>query len=174
MQGKKLAGRGGEVKLSNLMRRELIHLNLESTERTDAIIEMAGMFVQERIIRDKEVFIEEVFEREKLGGTGVGQGVAIPHARTEMVKDIIVAFGRSQRGINFESPDSKPVCLVFLIASPTEDNMLYLRTLSCLSRLLRERKLRRGLLLAESADEVLSLLSSFEEKFAPVSRNSFR
>ena len=86
-----------------------------------------------------------------------------------VVKEIIIAFGRSQKGINFGSLDKKPVHLVFLIASPTKDDELYLRTLARLSRFLRERTFRQGLLQAKTTDEILSVINSFEENLPSLS-----
>ena len=157
------------MKLSNLIKRELACLNLESTEKTETIVEMVEVLVQKQVIRNKKVFLKEIFEREKFGSSGIGYGVAIPHARTEVVEEIVIAFGRSQKGINFESLDRKPAHLIFLIASPTKDNELYLKTLARLSRFLRERKFRQGLLKAETAEEVLSILNSFEEDLPSLS-----
>jgi fructose-specific phosphotransferase system IIA component len=152
------------VKLSDLIKRELVCLDIESTEKTGSIAEMAESLVRENIIRDEGVFLREVLGREKMGSSGIGEGVAIPHARTGMVEEIIIAFGRSRRGINFESLDRKPVYLLFLIASPTNDNELYLQTLSCLSRFLREREHRESLLQAKTVDEVFFALNSFEKR----------
>lgn len=157
------------MKLSNLIKREVTCLNLESTEKNETIVEMVEVLVQKQVIRNKEVFLREVFEREEGGSSGIGYGVAIPHARTEVVEEIIIAFGRSQKGINFESLDRRPVHLVFLIASPVKDNELYLRTLARLSRFLRERKFRQGLLFAETTEEVLFILNSFEEDMPSLS-----
>lgn len=157
------------MKLSNLVRQELICLDLESTEKNDSIIEMVEVLVQKQVINDREIFLKEVSEREKFGSSGIGDGVAIPHARTEVVEEIIIAFGRSQKGIDFGSLDRKPVYLVFLIASPTKDNDLYLRTLARLSRFLREIKFRHGLLQAKTPDEVFSMLNSFEEDLPSLS-----
>ena len=157
------------MKLSGLIRRELICLNLESTEKDNTITEMVEMLAQKQVIKDKKIFVKEVLEREKLNTTGIGRGVAIPHARTEMVEEVTIALGRSQGGIDFESLDSKPVYLIFLITSPTNDNGLYLRTLARLSRLLKDRKFRQNLLHAKTADEILSHVSDFEERFAPIS-----
>ena len=157
------------MKLSDLIRRELICLDIESTEKTGSIVEMAESFARERIIGDKRVFLREVLGREKAGSSGIGDGVAIPHARTGMVEEIIIAFGRSRRGISFESLDGKPVYLLFLIASPTNDNELYLRTLGRLSRFLREREYREGLLRAKTVDEVFFTLNSFEERLPSLS-----
>ena len=157
------------MKLSNLIRQELICLDLESTEKNDTISEMVEVLVQKQVIRDREVFLREVSERERFGSSGIGEGVAIPHARTEVVEEIIIAFGRSHKGIDFGSLDRKPVYLIFLIASPTKDNDLYLRTLARLSRFLRESKFRKGLLQAETADDILSMLGSFEESLPSLS-----
>lgn len=152
------------MKLSDLIKRELVCLDIESTEKTGSIAEMAESLARENIIRDEGVFLREVLGREKMGSSGIGEGVAIPHARTGMVEEIIIAFGRSRRGINFESLDRKPVYLLFLIASPTNDNELYLQTLSCLSRFLREREHRESLLRAKTVDEVFFALNSFEKR----------
>ncbi len=157
------------MKLSDLIKRELVCLDIESTEKTGSIAEMAESLARENIIRDKRVFLREVLGREKMGSSGIGEGVAIPHARTGMVEEIIIAFGRSRRGINFESLDRKPVYLLFLIASPTNDNELYLRTLSCLSRFLREKECRESLLQAKTVDEVFFTLNSFEERLLSLS-----
>ncbi len=157
------------MRLSNLMKQELICLDLESTEKNDTISEMVEVLVQKQAIRNREIFLREVSERERFGSSGIGEGVAIPHARTEVVEEIIIAFGRSHKGIDFESLDRKPVYLIFLIASPVKDNELYLRALACLSRFLRESKFRQGLLQAKTTDEVFSMLSSFEEKLPSLS-----
>ena len=157
------------MKLSNLIKRELVCLDIESTEKTGSIAEMAESLARENIIRDEGAFLREVLGREEMGSSGIGEGVAIPHARTGMVEEIIIAFGRSRRGINFESLDKKPVYLLFLIASPTNDNELYLRTLSCLSRFLREREYRESLLQAKTVDEVFLTLNSFEERLLSLS-----
>ena len=157
------------MKLSNLIKWELACLNLESTEKNETIVEMVEVLVQKQVISNKKVFLREIFEREEFGSSGIGYGVAIPHARTEVVEEIVIAFGRSQKGINFESLDRKPAHLIFLIASPIKDNELYLRTLARLSRFLRERKFRQGLLKAETTDEVLSILNRFEEDLPSLS-----
>lgn len=157
------------MKLSNLIKRELVCLDIESTEKTGSIAEMAESLARENIIRDEGAFLREALGREEMGSSGIGEGVAIPHARTGMVEEIIIAFGRSRRGINFESLDKKPVYLLFLIASPTNDNELYLRTLSCLSRFLREREYRESLLQAKTVDEVFLTLNSFEERLLSLS-----
>ncbi len=157
------------MKLSNLIKWELACLNLESTEKNETIVEMVEVLVQKQVISNKKVFLREIFEREEFGSSGIGYGVAIPHARTEVVEEIVIAFGRSRKGINFESLDRRPVHLVFLIASPIKDNELYLRTLARLSRFLRERKFRQGLLKAETTDEVLSILNRFEEDLPSLS-----
>ena len=157
------------MKLSDLIKRELVCLDIESTEKTGSIAEMAESLARENIIRDKGVFLREVLGKEEMGSSGIGEGVAIPHARTGMVEEIIIAFGRSRRGINFESLDRKPVYLLFLIASPTNDNELYLQTLSCLSRFLKEREYRESLLYAKTVDDVFFTLNSFEERLLSLS-----
>ncbi len=150
--------------LSDLMKPELICLNLKSARKDASIIEMAEMLHKKQIIRDEKDFTEKVFRRENLGSSGIGQGVAIPHARTAQVRETKIAFGRSIKGIEFESLDEKPVHLIFLIASPRSDNELYLGTLARLSQLLIGESFRETLLKAGTKEEILLAISRFEEK----------
>ena len=160
------------MNLSDLIKPESICLDLKSIEKTDVIREMVDILVETKQIVGRDILLKSVLERERLGSTGVGHGVAIPHAKTKMVKEITITFGRSQKGINFKSPDSKPVHLVFLIASSTMNNGLYLKTLARLSRFLAKEEFREGLLQAKASDEVVSTISSFEERFSPAFRNT--
>ena len=91
-------------------------------------------------------FLEDVFEREQLETTGIGDEIAIPHARTDAVKQLIIAVGRSRHGINFESPDGRNVKLFLLMGIPRESVSHYLKILAQLTRLLKRGPLREKLL----------------------------
>jgi PTS system fructose-specific IIC component len=94
--------------------------------------------------------------------TGIGLGVAIPHARTRAVSSIVLAFGRSDSGVDFNSLDGKPSHLIFLIAAPEEQKTEYIMTLARLSKLLRKDEVRIGLNKAGSPDDVVRVIMQHE------------
>lgn len=121
------------------------------------------MLDSEGYLTDANAFLKSVLEREKVGSTGIGKGIAIPHSRTSSVREVVVAIGRSTSGIEFEALDNREVHLVFLIAAPLESGGLYLKALARLSRLLRYQEFRNELMQAESVDKIISIISA-EEK----------
>lgn len=106
--------------------------------------------------------MEALKEREKLGSTGIGKGVAIPHAKTEFAKDLVIAFGVSKQGVNFNSVDDEKVNL-FCICITFKNSQTYLKILARISRLIRNDDFREKLLGAKTPAEVLELID-FEEK----------
>lgn len=106
-------------------------------------------------ITDFESFLKDVFERENLSTTGICNGIAIPHARTDAVSQFVIAFGRSEEGVEFESLDGHPARLIFLMGTPKDEVKEYLRLLGRLTRLLKEESFRESLLKAEKAREII-------------------
>ncbi len=151
------------MELTDFISPQLIKLELATTQKVDAIKELIGLLDQAGFVTDSEAFLKSVLEREKVGSTGIGKGIAIPHSRTATVREVVVAVGRSVQGIEFEALDNKPVHLIFLIAAPIESGGLYLKALARLSRLLRYQEFRNELMDAKTVDEVLKIISS-EEK----------
>lgn len=151
------------MELSEYISTNLTKLDLVSTTKTDAIKELVDMLDAAGYLTDANAFLNAVFEREKVGSTGIGKGIAIPHSRTAMVRNVVVAVGRSTVGVDFEAIDNRPVHLIFLIAAPVESGGLYLKALARLSRLLRYQDFRNRLMEASSVDEIVQIISS-EEK----------
>jgi fructose-specific phosphotransferase system IIA component len=151
------------LELSEYISTNLTKLDLVSTTKTDAIKELVDMLDAAGYLTDANAFLNAVFEREKVGSTGIGKGIAIPHSRTAMVRNVVVAVGRSTVGVDFEAIDNRPVHLIFLIAAPVESGGLYLKALARLSRLLRYQDFRNRLMDASSVDEIVQIISS-EEK----------
>lgn len=151
------------MELSEYISTNLTKLDLVSTTKTDAIKELVDMLDAAGYLTDANAFLNAVFEREKVGSTGIGKGIAIPHSRTAMVRNVVVAVGRSTVGVDFEAIDNRPVNLIFLIAAPVESGGLYLKALARLSRLLRYQDFRNRLMEASSVDEIVQIISS-EEK----------
>ena len=151
------------MKISNYLKEEMLCLNLKSTSKKDVIEELGSIIKNSKEVTDYEMFISDVMEREKLSTTGVGDGVALPHARTNAVSKFVVAFGRSKKEVNFNSIDKKKVNLIFLMGTPKNETLdLYLVLLAHLTRLLRKEDFRQLLLKAERPSEVIKAFKDIE------------
>jgi len=151
------------LELTEFISPQLIKLELAATKKVDAIKELIELLDKAGFVTDAEAFLKSVLEREKVGSTGIGKGIAIPHSRTSTVREVVVAIGRSRPGIEFEALDNKPVQLIFLIAAPVESGGLYLKALARLSRLLRYQEFRNDLMEAKTVEDIIKIISA-EEK----------
>ncbi|MBI5787729.1 MAG: PTS sugar transporter subunit IIA [Candidatus Schekmanbacteria bacterium] len=149
-----------DVKITQLLRPENIRLYLKATDKTSAIEEMVDMIGEENIA-DREELLNCLYEREKLETTGVGEGIALPHGRTDAVKDMHVVFARSKEGVEFQSLDDKPVYLLFLITAPRNESTKVLKMLAKLSRFLNNPSFRQELLDVKSTQDIINM---FKEK----------
>ena len=143
------------VKITDYMSEELISLNLKAKTKDEVLLELY-------ISNESNNIYKSLVEREKLGSTGIGKGVAIPHAKTEAAKELTIAFGISKEKIDFKSMDNEGVNIFFVFASPNKDSQIYLKVLARISRLIREESFRQGLLECKSASEVIEYISKKE------------
>jgi len=150
------------AKISELLPRSAIVLNLQSKEKFEVIGELVRPLVATGAITEESEFVSAIVRRENMESTGIGLGVAIPHARTKAVSSIVLAFGRSDSGVDFSSLDGKPSHLIFLIAAPEEQKTEYIMTLARLSKLLRKDEVRIGLNKAGSPDDVVRVILQHE------------
>jgi len=145
-----------KMKLCEYLKEENILLDLKGRTKEDVIKELAEILKKEKDIVDFEGFVSAVFTREKMVSTGIGYEVAVPHARTDTVEDVVIAFGRSKEGFDFDAIDKRPVKLVFLIGTPAKKKLsAYLKLLAHLSRLLQKEDFRKRLLAASNPKEIL-------------------
>ena len=152
------------MKISQYLKGDLCIMQMQAKTKEEAIKEIARKLAQEGKVKDIDKFIRDILERESLGSTGIGHGIAVPHARTDTVSDFVIGFGRSIEGIDFKAIDGDKVNLVFLMgASPKELN-LYLRLLAELSKFLMKSSFRRELSEAKSGDDVIAVIKKFEEE----------
>jgi len=151
------------MRISDHISEKMICLALENTTKEDVIKELAELLKNSEDVTDFDMFLKDVFEREKLGATGIGNEIAIPHARTDAVNNIIIAFGRASQGIDFNGIDNKPVKLVFLMGTPKKDVNKYLQVLAHLTRLLKKESFRQQLLEAQNAGEILNAIREIED-----------
>ena len=145
--------------LADLTRRDAVISPLEAASREAAISALVDVIASSWSPPDREALRVAMAAREAAGSTGLGNGVAIPHARSPRVSTPILALGRTSRSIEFESADGKPVSLVFLLAVPMADPKVHLKVLAALSRLAMDKKLLRRMNRAASPDELYQLLA---------------
>ena len=139
---------------------ERIKVNLEGKTKEEIIKEMAQLFVKSEVLNseDLEEFVKEINEREKLTPTGMQDGIAIPHARTSLVKELSLALGISREGVDFESMDGEPSKLIFMIAAPEETKKEHLDLLAEISKLSYEEELVEELKTASTIEEITNKL----------------
>ncbi len=136
---------------------------LEAESKRDVLAELAQAAAAELGVAADTV-LDALIGREQLGSTGIGDGIALPHAKLPGLSEIVVFFGRSPRGIPFEAVDNRPVHLFFVLLAPEEPGRAYLDALSTLAGLLRRAELRAALLQADTAEALARLLG---EHLAP-------
>lgn len=149
------------MKLTEVLTEDLVKMDLEARTRDGAIRELVQLLSGRGKIApaDLESVVNTVLEREHLGSTAIGRGVAIPHAKTPAVREFVAAFGRSRAGIDFSAVDGEPVHLVFILISPPDSQRAHLKALAHISRLLSKQDLRAHIMAAKSPAEIIKLLS---------------
>jgi fructose-specific phosphotransferase system IIA component len=148
------------MKLSKFCEEELMTFDLQGQSKDDVIAELVDIAAQSNLVRDRDELLAAVLEREKLVTTGVGYGVAFPHAKTRALKGIVIVYGRSDVGIDFEAMDKKPVHLFFLIAAPEDAIGAHLNVMARLSFVMKSEKNRERLMRAKTSGEVMLILDS--------------
>jgi len=151
------------MKVADYLKESQMDLNLMVSGKEEAINKLGGLLKNTNLVSDCDGFIKEVFERESLSTTGIGHYIAIPHARSNMVKDLVIVFGRAIQGLEFGSLDKKPVKLIFLMGTPKEKGLNdYLKVLSTITRRLDKESFREQLLNASTPKEVIEIFRNVE------------
>jgi nitrogen PTS system EIIA component len=140
-----------------------VKLSMESKNKKDAIKELVEVLVKSGKVKDRKKMIQTLMEREELGSTGIGQGIAIPHGKSDTVSDLAAAFGVSADGVSFDSLDGEPVNIFFLLVAPEGAAGAHLKALARISSLLKDKYFRKSLLSAQSPEEVIKIIQE-EEK----------
>jgi fructose-specific phosphotransferase system IIA component len=150
------------MKLSAFTHKRLIDLAVPGDGKESVISTMVRLLSTSRHVTDGEQLLRDVLAREKLVTTGVGYGVAFPHAKSDAVKRVTFALGRTTESVDFEALDSQPVRLIFVIGAPreAEPSGVYLNLMARLSFLMKDEDNRAALLTAESASDVFEILDS--------------
>ena len=127
------------MNLGNLLSADLILPEMQATERWSAIVELVDLLVARDRVRaeDRDLILAALRQREETTSTGIGFGIAIPHASSDRITEVVAAFGRSSRGIEFDSLDNAPVRFIVLFVVPKDQFQTHLRTLAAIRRLYR-------------------------------------
>lgn len=157
------------AQIQGLLEGDLIIADLLATDKAGVIREFAELLVKRGKVKDADALVRIVLERESHGSTGIGDGIAIPHAKSREVGRTVVAFGRSRRGVNFQTLDGKPADLFFLLISPEDLPGEHLKTLARISRLMRNAELRERLRASRDGAEIRELIYDEDGKY-PVCR----
>jgi len=152
------------MKISELLNEKLIIADLKARAKQQALEEMVACLAAARHDIDARELYAVLIEREKLGSTGIGNGIAIPHGKLDGLDNICLVFARSASGIDFDSLDGRPAHLFFLLVAPSNSAGVHLKALARLSRLLKEKNFRDDLLGAADAEALYTIVVAEDEK----------
>lgn len=152
-----------KMKVLDFLDKSTIVLDLKSTVKADAINEMGEVLKSAGKVADASPIINALMEREKLGSTGIGQGVAIPHAKSDSLSSMIGALGLSRKGVEFGALDGEPVHVIFLLASPPDSAGTHLKVLARISRLLKDKFFRQAIKEAKNVEEIQKIIQEEDD-----------
>ena len=148
--------------IADYIKVDTINLNLESKNKNAVIKELYNNLKKTNLIKDEEQGLNDIFAREEMGSTGIGKRIALPHAKTKAVDELMITFGISRNGIVYNSIDDENVNIFFMFLCPEDKTQEYLKVLARISRLIREDKFVDSLLKAAENEEILEIIRSEE------------
>jgi PTS system nitrogen regulatory IIA component len=153
------------MRLSEILHEDNLIPDLKSRDKKRVIEELAGVMVDSKPSLDKDPLVRILLERESLGSTGIGDGVAIPHGKFHGINELIISFGRSPRGLDFDSMDGQPVFLFFLLVAPEDSASIHLEALAKIAKMLKDSAFRKKLMEASTRKELYQLIVEKDEEF---------
>lgn len=142
------------MSIEDVLKESCVIADIKGTTKRDVLFELVYVLKKAMLIENVEKAVNVILEREKLGSTGIGDGVAIPHGKTKSIHNILCAFGRSQEGVDFDAVDRKPVHIFFLLLAPEDSASLHLKMLSRISKILRDLSFRKKLMELTDTHEI--------------------
>ena len=152
------------MEIKDLLKKDLMILDLKASTKMEAIDEMIARLKEKNIISDEVIFKNLILKREGKSSTGLGEGIAMPHAKTSVVNTPSVLFARSNKGVDYDALDGEPVHIFFMIAASEGAHDLHIETLAKLSKMLLNDDFTKGLMTCETPDEVYALVDKYSEK----------
>ena len=153
------------MKIMDYLNEEWVIPDLKGTDKASVLKELSSVLVAACQMTSVEDLLQVLLDREKLGSTGIGEGIAIPHGRLKKLKKFFISFGRSVKGVDFDSIDRKPSQLFFLVMAPENSAVDNLKLLSRIVTLLKEPTFKKRLMGAQSQKELFQIISEEDEKY---------
>jgi PTS system nitrogen regulatory IIA component len=151
--------------ITDMFKKEYIIEELKAKSKRAVLAELSEIFTHYQSGIQSEAMVEVLLDREKLGSTGIGDGIAIPHGKLKGLDSLVIAFGRSHEGIDFDSIDGKPVHIFFLLMAPESSTGQHLKALAKISRMLKDQEFRNSLMSAKSTEELYRKISDKDESY---------
>ncbi len=151
------------IRLTEILKPENIKSPLVAADKNEAIEKLIQLLHQNGELVNVDRVRKAVFEREQTRTTGIGDGLAIPHGKSDGVIHLVMAVGRADSPIEFQSIDGKPVSLIWLLASPTDKTVLHINALARISKIMAQAPVRRQLLGATTAREMYDIIAAQDE-----------
>lgn len=152
------------MKVMEFLNEKAILPELHGASKTEILRELSGVLAAQHEAVKEDALVEVLLEREKLGSTAIGEGIAIPHGKLPGLGTVIAAFGRSTTGVDFNSLDGSPTKLFFLLVAPEDSSGAHLKALARVSRLLRDTGFRERLLGAANGVDLFRVIREEDEK----------
>lgn len=152
------------MKISQFLHKDSIIADLKAKDKKGVIDELA-LTISKTTKTSAETIAEILLEREQLGSTGIGGGIAIPHGKLNLTESIMIGFGLSKKGIEYESLDNRPVHIFFVLLTSENSTGGHLKVLAQISKLLKTDSFKKGLLSAQSVDDIYEIIMEKDEEF---------
>jgi len=152
------------MKILDVLKKESIISDLKSRDKKGILEELVAPIAIITEINHKDLF-RVLMDREKLGSTGIGGGIGIPHGKLKQLESLALGFGLSRKGVDFESMDNQPTHIFFLLVTPENSTGLHLKMLARISRILKHDNFKEKLLNAASSDEIFSIIKEEDDEF---------
>ena len=154
------------MKITEFLVPEAITPSLRSTDKESVVREMVETLAKAGLVKDAAHAVGALLEREKLGSTGIGQNVAVPHAKSEETKNLVLGVGISEKGVDFEALDGDPVNIIFMVIAPIDATGLHLKVLARIARLLKDKVFRNSLRVCKTTEKIYETIKEEDEKTA--------
>jgi PTS system nitrogen regulatory IIA component len=148
----------------DVLDKEAILVDLQAKDKVGILNELVAPAARITGLEPTDM-VHVLIERERLGSTGIGDGIGIPHGKLKNLDRLVLGFGLSRSGVDFESMDGRPTHLFFLLITPEDSTDLHLKLLARVSRLLKKEPLKEMLMKATSADEIISIIGEDDDEF---------
>ncbi len=150
--------------IRDLLNEDVIVSDMTARDKKSAIIELCHRLSERRPDLDQGRMVSVLLNRERLGSTGIGQGIAIPHGKLPEIDSLVTGFGRSREGVDFASMDDSPAHIFFVLFAPAGAARTHLDALARISQILQDEKVRQMLMEAEGPGDILKVIDDAEKR----------